>query len=249
MLRKYGWRPDVPDYRDRYKVSPPPSVELPPKVDLRDICPPVFDQLSLGSCTANAILAAYACISKKHNQPTEALSRLFLYYNERVIEDTVAYDSGAQIRTGIKCLSKHGCCHEEAWPYDINRFIESPPDSCYKQGSDHQVLEYSRLQRSALSLKHNLSQGYPFVFGFMVYDSIEKPEVAKTGIIQMPRNTEQPMGGHAVMCAGYDDASGHYLILNSWGPGWGDKGYCYLPYEYMHNPDLSDDFWSIRKVE
>jgi C1A family cysteine protease len=83
----------------------------------------------------------------------------------------------------------------------------------------------------------------------MVYDSIEKPEVAKTGIIQMPRNTEQPMGGHAVMCAGYDDASGHYLILNSWGPGWGDKGYCYLPYEYMHNPDLSDDFWSIRKVE
>jgi len=94
-----------------------------------------------------------------------------------------------------------------------------------------------------------LAEGYPFVFGFTVYRSFESREVAKSGVLDMPQRDEKVMGGHAVMAAGYDDRAKRFLIRNSWGADWGKQGYFTMPYAYLDNRNLSDDFWTIRAAQ
>ena len=98
-------------------------------------------------------------------------------------------------------------------------------------------------------IKGCLAHGYPFVFGFPVYESFESQEVAKTGVVPMPGSSEQMLGGHAVLAVGYDDATQRFLVRNSWGDGWGMGGYFTMPYAYLMDRGLSSDFWAILSVE
>ena len=176
------------------------------------------------------------------------MSRLFIYYNERVIEHTVQEDSGAMIRDGIKTLVKQGVCSERSWPYVIAKFAKKPGAACYKEARDHQVTVYARLE-TADEMRACLADGFPFVFGFSVYESFESATVARTGVAPMPRRNEKLLGGHAVLAVGYDDARKRFLVRNSWGTGWGMKGYFTLPYDYLGDRNLCDDFWTIRRQE
>ncbi|HET7842231.1 MAG TPA: C1 family peptidase [Terriglobia bacterium] len=249
-IKRYGWVPDLPDQRDHLYAAPPQVLlKLPSKVDLRSKCPPVYDQGELGSCTANAIGGAFQFEQIKQKQKSFVPSRLFIYYNERVIEGTVNEDSGAQIRDGIKTCVKIGVCPETCWPYEISQFTVKPPDACYQEATKHQVLSYRRLTNVASQLKGCLASGYPFVFGFSVYESFESPQVAKTGHAPMPQPGEKQLGGHAVLAVGYDDKKQWYVVRNSWGKKWGMKGYFTLPYAYLADSNLVDDFWTIRLVE
>ena len=245
----YGWVPDLPDQRDiLYGAVRAIPARLPPSVDLRSICSPVEDQGNLGSCTGNALAGAVECLEKKHRVAFENVSRLFIYYNERVLEHTVREDSGAMIRDGIKTLFKQGVCSEAKWPYVISKFTVKPSPLCYKEALDHQVTAYARLQ-TIDEMRACLAAGYPFVFGFSVYESFESQRVADTGVVSMPKTGERLLGGHAVLAVGYNDANKRFLVRNSWGARWGMKGYCTMPYAYLANRDLSDDFWTIRKQE
>jgi C1A family cysteine protease len=98
-------------------------------------------------------------------------------------------------------------------------------------------------------MKGCLASGYPFVFGFTVYSSFEGAKVAQSGIVPMPGSAEKPIGGHAVLAVGYDDDTREFLVRNSWGPGWGIKGYFKMPYAYLTAPKLATDFWTIRGVD
>jgi C1A family cysteine protease len=248
LIKWYGWRPDTPDKRDHiYSVEKP--VALPPKVDLRSVCPQVYDQGNLGSCTANAIAAALQFDMIKQKVQDFVPSRLFIYYNERVMEGTVNEDAGAEIRDGIKSVVKLGDCPEKLWSYNIKRFAMKPSTKAYTNAMLHQALQYSRIMRSLDTMKQCLASGFPFVFGFMVYESFESKEVAATGVVPMPADNEQALGGHAVMAVGYNDEEGRFYVRNSWGEDWGIKGYFTMPYEYLANENLSDDFWSIKLVE
>jgi len=245
----YGWLPDRPDHRDKlYTAIAKPPKKLPASVDLRPLCSRVENQKELGSCTANALVGNLELLEKKAGKPATNLSRLFVYYNERVLEGTVNEDSGAFLRDGIKTLVKQGVCTEKKWPYVISRFAAKPSLSCFDQALDHQVLSYHRI----LSLKEMrmcLAEEFPFVFGFTVYESFESDEVERSGQVNMPKPGEQDVGGHAVMAVGYDDAKKRFLIRNSWGTGWGLKGYFTMPYDYLADRNLSDDFWTIRAFE
>lgn len=246
-----GWVPDLPDQRDLMYSAPSKVVKkLPAKIDLRKKCPPVYDQGQLGSCTANAIGAAFEFGLKKQKLNEDFMpSRLFIYYNERAIEHTINSDSGAQIRDGIKSVNKQGTCSESIWPYDIGKFTDKPSDECYKNALEHQVLSYHRVSRSLKQMRGCLSEGYPFVFGFTVYESFESETVAKTGKLNMPKKKEAILGGHAVLAVGYDDKTKRFSVRNSWGTDWGKSGYFSMPYEYLTDENLSDDFWTIRVVE
>ncbi len=175
-------------------------------------------------------------------------SRLFLYYNERVIEGTVKADVGAAIRNGIKSVAHQGDCPESLWPYLIKKFKVKPPKKCYINALRYRAVEYQRLQRDLDQFKGCLASGYPFVFGFTVYSSFESPEVKRTGIVRMPSSGEKVVGKHAVLAVGFNDSDQGFMVRNSWGADWGMKGYFTMPYQYLLDEELSSDFWTIRIV-
>ena len=250
-IPQYGWIPDLPDARDHMYAAPPRVLaDLPPQVDLRPHCPPVLDQGELGSCTANAIANAHLFDQQQQNARGAFLpSRLFIYYNERVMEGTVRFDAGAMIRDGIKSIAQQGACAEKRWPYTIAKFTHKPSKPCYTAALKHQAVSYQRLVPTLPQLQGCLASGFPFVFGFTVYESFESAEVARTGTVPMPRPHEPTLGGHAVLAVGYDDATQRFLVMNSWGTGWGMQGYFTLPYAYLTAGHLADDFWTVRTVE
>jgi C1A family cysteine protease len=249
-IKGYGWLPDFPDGRDLLYGAPAPTLEkLPKRVDLRKKCPPVYNQGQLGSCTANAIGAALEFDQMRQGEKAFTPSRLFIYFNERAMEGTVDSDSGAQIRDGVKAVAKHGACRETTWPYRITKFTRKPPRAAYAEGKKHQAIQYLRLNQSLGQLKGCLASGFPFVFGFVVYESFEGREVAKTGHAPIPKAHEAPLGGHAVMAVGYDEDRQWFIVRNSWGTGWGMGGYFTLPFPYLLQASLSRDFWTIRRVE
>ena len=249
-VQRFGWVPDLPDARD-FLYSAPEEVltALPKKVDLRRSMPPIYDQGQLGSCTANAIGAALEFDQLRQKETASTPSRLFIYYNERVMEGSVDSDSGAQIRDGVKSVNQQGAPPETDWQYDIAKFRDKPPQQAYDDASQHLAIQYQRLTQILAQLKGCLASGFPFVFGFVVYEGFESQEVASTGEGQLPQAGEKQLGGHAVLAVGYDEDQQRFIIRNSWGPHWGMQGYFTLPYPYLLQDTLSSDFWTIRSVE
>jgi C1A family cysteine protease len=247
-----GWIPDTPDHRDLiYRAPPHVAFELPPSIDLRKtgFLPAIYDQGQLGSCTANAIGGAIEFDLAKQGLQAKTPSRLFIYYNERLIEGTVREDSGAMIRDGVRSCNRVGVCSEDLWPYNIAKFKRKPTVSCYSAAASCTVTQYDRIVKLD-DMKGCLAEGYPFVFGFSVYKSFEGDEVAHTGIVPMPKLYERQVGGHAVLAVGYDDNDdgGRFIVRNSWGTGWGQEGYFTIPYQYLTNANLADDMWRMTAV-
>lgn len=237
--RRYNWRPDVPDHRD-YTFKG--IAKIARFSDLRSGCrKTIADQGALGSCTGNAA-AAYADFLHPH---LPRASRLFIYWLERFMEGTVNEDAGAMIRTAIKVLAQYGASKETLWPYKIARFMDKPSDKAFDYGDRHKISIYSRVN-SLVGIKSSLSEGFPVIFGMSVYESFESEEVANTGIVPMPKRHEQNLGGHAVLIVGHDDSTQRVLVRNSWGKDWGQGGYFTLPYAYVSDSNLCDDFWTIR---
>lgn len=249
IKRTYGWKPDVPDIRDYMFAAKRPLflAQLPKKVDLSPGCSPVEDQGQLGSCTANAVVACLEFLEKKHNADTYVdLSRLYLYYYARLGSGMVNSDAGAYLREAIKAMAKRGTPHEASWPYVKSKVFEAPPAALGAEAKQHLIRDYQRLE-SLNEMKACLAMGYPFVFGFSVYESFESAEVTRTGVLNLPQSGEKMRGGHAVCAVGYDDTTRRLLVRNSWGDWWGQKGYFTMPYEFVTNDNLSADFWTIRR--
>lgn len=248
--RGYGWIPDRPDQRDFLYSAPPAFLQaLPAKVDLRPQCLAVYDQGRLGSCTANAVGGAIQFDQMKERLPQIFIpSRLFIYYNERVLENSVDSDAGAMLRDGIKTVARQGVCPETLWPYVISKFKLKPTSACYAEAAKHTALSYQRLVQTLAQMQSCLASGYPFVFGFTVYESFDSAEVARTGHAPLPSAREKVLGGHAVCAVGYDDAARVFFCRNSWGTRWGMRGYFTMPYSYLTSRDLASDFWTIRTV-
>lgn len=247
----YGWRPDLPDKRDLMYAAPTAvTTALPPVQINTGWMPEVFNQSTLGSCTGQSISGS--CKYNFQKQEAKFIftpSRLFIYYNERWIEGTTQFDSGAQIRDGIKSIAKWGVCSELLWPYDIDKFASKPPKKCYDSALSYQAIEYRRVPQTLEQLKGCIASGFTFVFGFTVYDGFESADVSRSGILAMPKPGEKVIGGHAVFAFGYDDSKNAFYVRNSWGEDWGLFGNFLMPYDYITDPDLAADFWTVRKME
>jgi C1A family cysteine protease len=222
---------------------------LPKVVDLRKSCPKVYDQGNLGSCTANAICAAYEFDQMKQKEINVFTpSRLFVYFNERKMENSVEQDCGASLADGVTSVSNQGVCPEAGWPYDVSKFAVEPPESCYSVAKTHICTSYRPVSGTLAQLKQALANGYPIVFAMDIYESFESSTVAKKGIVPMPKKCEKSLGGHAMLIVGYDDKQKSFIVRNSWGDSWGLAGYCYIPYKYITNPNKAYDFWCLLTV-
>ena len=238
----------MPDVRDRVYL-PAPSRALPRRVDLRPLCPPVYDQHSLNSCSANAIAAAIWFDLRQAGSPdAPSPSRLFIYYNERVTERVVHRNVPVSLRDGYRSVARAGVCPEPLWPYRVRQYARKPSPRCYHLARRERVLSYFRLHRRIASLRACLAEGFPFTLGVSIHESFMSRAVHRTGRVPMPTPHEALRGGHAMLAVGYDDRERHFIVRNSWGPRWGLDGYCLIPYDFIQHPGLSWDFWTSRRV-
>ncbi len=275
--RRMGWIPDYPDFRDYTEktgeirealgaVALLKAKGVPASVDLRKWCSPVEDQKNLGSCTAHAGAGIIEYYERKAFGRHIEASRLFLYKVTRNLMKMKG-DTGGFLRTTMGAMVLFGVPPEEYWPYadDENAFDREPPAFCYAFAQNFQAIKYFRhdppgtkAEEILNRIKAYLAKGHPAMFGFTVYNSIEQAE--KTGRIPFPSPKEKIEGGHAIVAVGYDDKMkiknnygktetiGALLIRNSWGKVWGEKGYGWLPYEYVLK-GLAEDFWAVMKKE
>lgn len=251
QTKRYGWLPDLPDNRDHVFKPRRALPRLPSKVDLRTtgFMPSVYDQGYLGSCTANAVAGAFEYEQKRQGLADFNPARLFIYYEERRMINTLNEDSGAFIRDGLKVVNHLGAPHETLWPYDINRFTVQPNQDVYNDGLDHQAIGYATVDNAReFDVKQALALGVPVVFGFTVFPWFESPDAH--GFCN-PVPNQQVLGGHAVLCVGYFNLKRKWwaIVRNSWGSSWGDGGFCYMPLRWICDYWNADDFWIINQVE
>jgi len=255
MNYKYSYKKDEADSRDlQYSksVSPHPEIVLPKLIDLRPICPPVYDQGDLGSCTANAGCTCRAMLLRDEQIQ---LSRMFLYYSERELEGKTKKDVGASLRDTCKSIYKVGVCQEIYMPYDPEKFMIPPSKRAKINAREYKITAYKSLS-SLNEIKQSIAlRQQPVLLAMNIYESFESDIVVKTGIMSMPLKNEKILGGHAVLVVGYKDIvqyrgksgkyqlqPGYLIVRNSWGDSWGDKGYFYMPFDYVR-PDYSFDYW------
>ena len=219
---------------------PVASRTIPQMLDLRSKMPPVYEQGDLDSCTANAI-----CTVLQYNDSTLQGSRMFLYYNERVVEGGAKEIMGTAIEDGIASMTSFGVCAEADWPYDTSLFAIQPPNECYAEAKEHMGHRVYSLPKSVMEMKRTLVAGFPIIVGIKVYESFESRGVSHSGIVPMPGPAEPCLGGHTVVCVGYNDITSRWILRNSWGSRWGDKGYFYVPYRYLLDPNFSSELWVI----
>jgi len=244
-IPKYHWVKDKVDTRDHpYQLTNTTQSNI---VDLRQYCSLIENQGNLGSCTGNAIAGAIELLHKRQNRTLD-ISRLFIYYYERLFIGTVNYDSGAYIRDGIKACYTYGAPTENLWPYNISKFRTVPPKAALLDAAKRKVTSYQRAA-DFNAVIDAITSGYPVTIGFSVYSSFDSPTVAKTGIMPYPNvNKERLLGGHAVLLVGYNKDNNTFIARNSWGTDWGDKGYFYMPFEVIQNTRMSNDFWVVKSI-
>jgi len=230
----------------RPKSKPHPSLRLvrtpdllPVKVDLRPGDTPIFDQGTEGSCTMNAGCGLYDYLVKG----AVVTSRQFGYYSELEIDGNLGTDAGSSLATCAVVFNMRGVCLESLCPYNSATMFERPPIEAWNDALTRKISERVSIPQDLNSMKQCLSEGNPFIYGMSVFDSFE---TAPNGVVPMPEWLARSLGGHALMIVGYDDFSKRFIGRNSWGTDWGDKGYFTIPYRYLTNPKLADDFWTFR---
>ena len=273
-----GWMRDLPDVRDYTPEHEEVAGILssvaagaalgdapPPSVDLRKWCSPIEDQRTIGSCTANAAVGIVEYYQRRAFNKHLDGSRLFVYKATRNLLGMTG-DTGAYLRSAMGALCSFGVPPEKYWPYDVAKYDVEPPAFVYALGQSYQAEAFYRLDPGGTppadilaAIKSHLQAGIPPMFGFTVYDSISQAASNK-GRIPFPIATDRVAGGHAIVAVGYDDTleikhsgapaptRGALIIRNSWGTGWGDRGYGYLPYEYVLRR-VAVDWWALIKAE
>jgi C1A family cysteine protease len=257
MINKYfGWKRDLPDFRD-YSPSASPISDImdsikgridphiPASVDLRKYCSPIEDQKNWGSCTAQTAAGMVEFFERKSFGKHIEVSRKFLYKTTRNLLKWTG-DQGAYLRTTMGALVLFGAPPESYFSYEGD-VDEEPSAFVYSLANDYRASKYFRLDdndpnKTLNNVKYYLAHNFPVMFGFTVYNSISQAD--KTGSIPFPTKGDVVVGGHAVLAIGYNDADQTLLIRNSWGEGWGDKGYGKLPYDYVLK-GLAVDFWTM----
>lgn len=243
-----GWVKQAHDSRDiKYAYA---NKRFKRQVDLRCYCPDVYDQKSLGSCSAFATSAAIEMVQIMYKTPPAAHispSKLFMYYVSRKLEGTIKEDAGAVLRDVFKAVNTNGFVDEIHYPYIEKKFADEPSLDICRLAQMKNII-YHSVDQNLTAMRHCLSSGKPIVVGFSVYSNLDR--VGKDGILTMPDTTNDSFnGGHAVLVVGYDYDKRHFIVRNSWSNQWGDKGYFYMPFDYLLSPSLAADFWTVDLTE
>jgi hypothetical protein len=241
----------VPPHATRRKVGRSAVKPLPPKVDLRPFLTQVEEQVGM-SCVANTYAGAYEYLAKRNLGSSSDVSRLFIYYNARAESDSQDDDDGTSMVDAIEGLKRYGACREDLWPNDEDVINEEPSEEAYTHGAHFKIADAEYVETALDLWKHTLADGYPIAFCLNTFSSFDNATNSR-GRVPMPKSSEQEReehGWHAMLCVGYLEKDQLFIVRNSWGTEWGDRGYCYIPYKYvMHETLNGHDSWVVKSVE
>lgn len=244
---KIGKVPDDAKRRARSKRHK----QLPQRVDLRKFLTSIETQVG-NSCVANAMAGAYEYLAKRELGDSEDVSRLYIYYNARYIDDSHDEDGGSYMHSAIKGLMEYGACSEQMWPNDEDMINDEPDEDAYTQGGEFCIVEAEAVDTDLQLWKETLADGYPIAFALNTFSNFDDAS-RNRGRVPMPKKnarTREEHGWHAMLCVGYSDIDRVFIVRNSWGDEWGHKGYCYIPYDYvMHDEYNAHDSWVIKSVQ
>jgi C1A family cysteine protease len=252
VISGYKMRKPAPNAK-KYAAKKMASKKLPPRVDLRKQMSPVEQQGETNSCVANAVAGAYEYLMLQHKGENYDVSRLFIYYNARYMDEEAEKitDDGSFICYAIDGLREYGACSEETWKFDEEMVDEEPSEEAYTEASQFLVEEVENIPLDLNAWKSALAEGNPIIFGISTFQSFDSHR--KPGLVPTPTTkeaTREEHGGHAMLCVGYSDKDEVFIVRNSWGEDWGDEGYCYISYKYMMNPEYNDgDSWIIKRID
>ena len=235
-----------------------PLEELPARVDLRQYCTEVEQQAESNSCCANAAAGAYEYLCKRvataNGDDVGDISRLFIYFvgrkNDMVRRGQghlMVKDEGITLSGAANALETQGACLESTWTFDLDKVNDRPPPEAFDEASNYKITEVKLIPIDLSTMKQCLAEGYPIVFGVKLTKAFF---TAPGGIVRTP-DPDDPQsaehGRHAMLIVGYSDSNQTFIVRNSWGTNWGDSGYCYMPYDYVCNPEFNmDGMWSAR---
>ncbi|MBD3885574.1 C1 family peptidase [Phormidium tenue FACHB-886] len=242
-----GQKPEDTKYHQKARFR---GDELPHKVDLRKHMSEVEEQVGK-SCVANAFVGAYEYLAKRELGESGNVSRLFVYYNARAREGCEHEDGGSQMYCAIDSLIEHGACCEDIWANDELLICEEPDANAYEHAANFKITEAECIETDLDLWRHTLAEGYPIAFALNTFESFDDA-TSNRGRVSMPKrsdNVRETHGWHAMLCVGYSDKDRMFVVRNSWGTAWGDRGYCYIPYDYVIHPDYNGhDSWIIKAV-
>lgn len=243
--------PEFPHRGVRAAPSPGPhgSPPLDPMVSLAHMVGDVMDQGQIGSCVAHGICAAAALLARREGL-VEAYSPLALYHAaRRFLAMPIDSDLGLTAAQGLRLAESTGLYPADAWP-DTPEFYAPAtlPGDLAPRSAMRRVINWEPIAQDEVSIRFMLSCGYPVLAGIRVYDSFDSPATWETGKVSLPGRGERDRGGHLVMLSGYDDNDGEFDFLNSWGVGFGRKGFGTLPYDYVFDPLRTTEVQVVRAV-
>jgi C1A family cysteine protease len=243
---KFTLKPDIPDDRDYLFKSSLSEDQVSGKRNLINLMPPTYYQGYLGSCTGFGIAKGLReFLSIRDWSEHVPMSALWFYWQERNLEGTVDQDAGAYIRDGMKVLANLGCVPESEYPYYVDRFRDTPPDSLLESAAKYKIYEYHRIY-DVNDIRHSIAMYQPVVFGALLYESFYQAN-NNGGFVPMPNtDIENVLGGHCMLVIGYDDERQSFIVRNSWGSNWADNGYCYIPYDWFRL--YAWDMWTAQDV-
>ena len=218
-----------------------PINSIPSAHDFRNDFTAIKDQGSQGACTAFALVSIYESILKKNSRKEYDLSEPFVYFNARKNNNASISDTGSSLYGSLLAMTKKGVCLETEFPYSSNNFQTEPSAEAYESGESRLVKKALNVEPKLDDLRSAIAQGYPVAFSLKVYNSFSKGFDSNTGFISRPTNEEiasNEFGYHAMVACGYSDAQKVFIVRNSWGGKFGDKGYCYIPYSYFTDTNL-----------
>lgn len=206
-------------------------------VSLKDYFTKIKDQGSIGACTVFAVSSIYEYILKRFSKEDTDLSESFVYYNVRHLDGKELEDTGSSYQDVIASIGEQGICTEYLHPYS-SLLSEIPSDEAYLDGEKRRITKALNVNIEENDIKSAIQEGYPVAISLKIFDSFQ----ATLGFVKRPTEKEiesADFGYHAMVIVGYSDDTKFFLVRNSWGERFGDKGYCYIPYSYICDKELN----------
>lgn len=217
-----------------------------PSVDLRPSFGDIKDQGQLGTCSVFSMVSIYEYILKKSKREKD-LSERFVYYN--ILSDSGSMeDNGSSLYGVVESMTKHGVCAEDYCAYNVDLYNLKPSEDAYKDAMTHKIKVAKNVKINHNDITSALSEGYPVTISLKIYESFGN---SSKGFIFRPTDgeiREGKFGNHAMVICGYSEEDKVYIVRNSWGKGFGDKGYCYIPFSYIEDDSFTNSACIITSI-